>query len=792
MVGCAQPVSGMRHNGTWLALAARVGLLIFGQSQVFAQDDETPLPPPLRSAVGQYCLTCHDADVRKANLDLESLVDDPVALHPKEWEQVIRKLRARQMPPASRKQRPDEATYQMMLSRLEVLLDAAAVKDINPGRTETLRRLNRTEYHNAIRDLLALDIDATALLPKDDAGHGFDNVNVGTLSPTLLDRYITAAQKISRWAVGNVHRPGGDTFRTPPDFSQEQHVQGLPLGTRGGMLIPYAFPQDAEYEVQIRLTRDRNDEVEGLRERHEVQVLLDRGVVASFFVEPPRDRNFDAVDRHLKARIPVKAGPHQVGVTFVKDPTSLIEWKRQPYNVHFNMHRHPRVGPAIYQVSINGPYDAKGPGDTPSRQRLFVAKPQMPQDEEACAKQILLSIARRAYRRPVSEADIEKPLALYRATRKEGGFDSGIESGLSAILVSPNFLFRVERDPGSVAASTAYRISDLELATRLSFFLWSSIPDDELLAVAERGDLHEPTVLEVQTRRLLADPRAKSLAVNFAGQWLYLRNLDSFTPDLRLFPDFDDNLRQALRQETELFFAHIVREDRSALEMLKADYTFLNERLAKHYGVPGVYGSKFRRVSVAENGRGGLLRHGSVLAVTSYATRTSPVLRGKWVLENIIGTPPPPPLPDVPALDNVVAANLSVRERLAQHRASSVCASCHNLIDPPGFALENYDAVGRWRFLEEGKPVDASGGLPDGSQFTGIAALEDGLLQRPELFVGTLTEKLLTFALGRGVEHYDAPAVRRIVREARADDYKFSSLIVGITKSTPFTMRRTE
>ena len=791
MVRCAQPVSSMRHNGDWLACVARVGLLLFGQSQVFAQDDEAPLPPPLRSAVDQYCLICHDADVQKANLDLESIVDDPVALHPKEWEQVIRKLRARQMPPANRKQRPDEATYQAILSRLEASLDAAAVKDINPGRTDTLRRLNRTEYQNAIRDLLALDIDAAALLPKDDAGHGFDNVNVGTLSPTLLDRYITAAQKISRLGLGNVQRAGGDTFRTPPDFSQEQHVQGLPLGTRGGMLIPYAFPQDAEYEVQIRLTRDRNDEVEGLRERHEVQVLLDREVVASFSVEPPRDKNFDAVDRHLKARIPVKAGPHQLGVTFVKDPTSLIEWKRQPYNVHFNMHRHPRVGPAIYQVSLNGPYDAKGPGKTPSRQRVFVTKPNMPQDEENCAKQILLSIARRAYRRPVSEADIEKPLALYREARKEKDFDAGIESGLSAILVSPHFLFRVERDPESVTAGTAYRISDLELASRLSFFLWSSIPDDELLAVAERGDLHKPTVLEMQTRRLLADPRAKSLAVNFAGQWLYLRNLDSFTPDLRLFPDFDDNLRQALRQETELFFAHIVREDRSALELLKADYTFINERLAKHYGVPGVYGSQFRRVSAAEYGRGGVLRHGSVLAVTSYATRTSPVLRGKWVLENIIGTPPPPPLPDVPALDNVVAANLSVRERLTQHRANFACASCHNLIDPPGFALENYDAVGRWRFLEEGKPVDASGGLPDGSQFTGVAALEDGLLQRSEVFAGTLTEKLLTFSLGRGVEHYDAPAVRRIVREAKADDYRFSSIIVGITRSTPFTMRRT-
>jgi hypothetical protein len=791
MVRYAQAMSSMRRNGDRLAFVACVGLFLFGQCRAFARDEKAPEPPAVQSAIHRYCVTCHDAESKKGDLDLERIIGDEVALHTEEWERVVRKLRARQMPPASRKERPDERAYQAILVELEASLDAAAAKDIDPGRTPTLRRLSRAEYQNAIRDLLALDIDAAALLPKDDASHGFDNVNVGTLPPTLLDRYITAAQKISRLAVGNVQRVGGDTFRTPADYSQEQHVQGLPFGTRGGISIPYAFPQNAEYEVQVRLTRDRNDEVEGLRERHELQVLLDREVVASFFVEPPRDRNFDGVDRHLKARIPVKAGPHQVGVTFVKNPTSLIEWKRQPYNVHFNMHRHPRVGPAVYQVSINGPYDAKGPGDTPSRQRILVTRPQMPQEEESCAKQILLLLARRAYRRPVTDVDVEKPLALYREARKAEDFDAGIESGLSAILVSPHFLFRVERDPESVAAGTAYRIGDLELASRLSFFLWSSIPDDELLAVAESGELHTPAALERQTRRMLADPRAGSLAGNFAGQWLYLRNLDSLTPDLRLFPDFDDNLRQAMRAETELFFAHILREDHSALELLKADYTFLNERLAKHYGVPGVYGSHFRRVSTAESGRGGLLRHGSVLAVTSYATRTSPVIRGKWVLENIIGTPPPPPLPDVPALDNVVAANLSVRERLAQHRANAACTSCHNLIDPPGFALENYDAVGRWRNLEEGKPVDASGGLPDGSRFAGIAGLEDGLLQRPELFAGTLTEKLLTFALGRGLEHYDAPAVRRIVREAQAKDYRVSSIIVGITTSAPFTMRKT-
>ncbi len=746
----------------------------------------------ITSFVEQHCADCHDGDTKKGDLDLASIGAADVTRHPEVWEKVVRRMRARQMPPVEKK-RPDEDTYNAVLSTLETSLDRAYVKHPNPGRTETLRRLNRTEYQNAIRDLLALDVDASTLLPKDDAGHGFDNVTVGTLSPTLLDRYISAALKISRLAVGTTQRVGGDTIRIPADVTQEEHIEGLPLGTRGGALIPYTFPQDAEYEIQVRLTRDRNDEVEGLRERHQLELLLDGKRVTSFTVEPPRDRNFDKVDQHLKARVAVKAGPHQVGVTFVKNPSSLLETKRQPFNVHFNMHRHPRVGPAVYQVSINGPYEAKGPGDSPSRQKIFTAKPAKPQDEERCAKQILSTLARRAFRRPIADDDLKKPLAFYRSAQKENGFDTGIEAGLGAILVSPNFLFRVEDEPESVAPNTAYRISDLELASRLSFFMWSSIPDDELLAIAERGDLHKPAVLEKQTRRMLADPRSKSLASNFAGQWLYLRNLDSFTPDLRLFPDFDDNLRQSLREETEMFFYSIAHEDRSALTLLKADYTFLNERLAKHYGIPNVYGSRFQRVAVAEHGRGGLLRQGSVLAVTSYATRTSPVIRGKWVLENLIGTPPPPPPGNAPALkDNTISATLSVRERLAEHRANAQCAGCHKMIDPPGFALENFDAVGRWRILEEGKPVDASGGLPDGSEFTGVAALEQGLLHRPELFVSTLTEKLLTFALGRGVESSDAPAVRKIVRDAQANDYKFSSIIVGITKSTPFTMRRSQ
>jgi hypothetical protein len=743
--------------------------------------------------VEQYCTDCHNAEKKKGGIDFEKIGTSDIAAQPQVWEKAVRRLRGRQMPPAG-KERPDEGTYAAVLSRLESSLDEAAAQHPNPGRTDTLRRLNRTEYQNAIRDLLALDIDTAVLLPKDDGGHGFDNVTVGTLSATLLDRYISAAQKISRLAVGAPRRPGGDTIRIPADVTQEGHVEGLPIGTRGGALIPYTFPEDAEYEIQIRLARDRNEEVEGLHEEHELELLLDRAEVKSFKVAPRKDKNYELIDQHLKMRVPVTAGPHQLGVTFVKNPSSLLETRRQPYSAHFNMHRHPRITPAIYQVSINGPYAEKGPGDTPSRRHIFVSTPTKPEEEEPCAKQILSTLMHRAYRRPVTEADFEKPMKFYREARQDngGGFEAGIEAALSSILVSPQFLFRVELDPAGVAPGTAYRISDLELASRISFFLWSSIPDDELLEAAEQGELSKPDVLEKQVRRMLADPRSRSLASNFAGQWLYLRNLESFTPDLRLFPDFDDNLRQAFREETELFFESVLREDRSALNLLKADYTFLNERLARHYEIPNIYGSRFRRVSLDSNSkRGGLLRQGSVLAVTSYATRTSPVVRGKWVLENIVGAPPPPPLPDVPALkDNTISATLSVRERLAEHRANAVCASCHSLMDPIGFSLENFDAVGRWRTLEEGKPVDTSGGLPDGSKFAGVSGLEDALLKRPEVFVGTLTEKLLTFALGRGLEYYDGPAIRKIVRDSQAADYRFSSIIVGLTKSAPFTMRK--
>jgi hypothetical protein len=769
-------------------------ILIFSAIFAFALSSKTigEQPPAARAVLDQYCLDCHDADAAKGGLNLASVAPEDAAGRPEIWEKVVRRLRGRQMPPLG-KRRPDEDTYASVLSQLETVLDRGAAERPNPGRTDTIRRLTRTEYQNAVRDLLALEIDAASLLPVDEASRGFDNVTVGNLSPTLLERYVTAAQKISRLAVGRAQRvPGGDTIRVKADITQEERVEGLPLGTRGGALIRYTFPRDGEYDVQIRLARDRNEHVEGLHEPHELEVLLDRDHIRSFTVKPPPGgKDYEQVDAHLKLRLSVKAGPHDLGVTFVKNPSSLLETLRQPYDAHFNMHRHPRISPALYQVSITGPFEDKGAGDTPSRRRIFVTRPTSPAEEEACAKQTLSALMRRAYRRPVGAADLERILPFYRDARRDGDYDAGIETALSAILVSREFLFRVEQDPPGIAPRTAYNISDLELASRLSFFLWSSIPDDELLTLAERGELRQPAVLARQARRMLADPRSQSLVSNFAAQWLYLRNLDAITPDGRLFPDFDDNLRQAFRRETELLFEEVLRQDRSVLALLKSDHAWLNERLAKHYGIPYVYGARFRPVALEPGSeRGGILRQGSILTVTSYATRTSPVLRGKWILENILGQAPPPPPPNVPALvENSVSETLPVRQRLMQHRANAACANCHNLIDPVGFALENFDAVGRWRTLEDGQPVDCSGGLPDGSRFTGVDGLEAALLKRPEIVAGTLTEKLLTFALGRGIEYYDGPGVREIVRKARAADFRLSSLIEAIVTSTPFRMR---
>ncbi len=753
----------------------------------------TAQQPP---AIGRYCTGCHNAKLKTGNLALDPAQAAHPESNPAVWEKVARRLRARQMPPAGAPQ-PSEAMYAEWIAGIESSLDRASAAKPDPGRTATFRRLTRTEYRNSIRDLLTLDVDVASLLPADEASHGFDNVTTADLPPALLEKYLGAARKIARLAVGIPPKsPGGDTIGLPPDLTQEEHFDKLPIGTRGGLMTRYTFPADATYEFQVRLMRDRNEHVEGLYKPHQVELLLDGERVRLFTVEPPdKDKGEDhsVVDKNLKFRAAVKAGPHWVAAAFPKLPTSLLETERQPYQAHFNMDRHPRVQPAVHSISVLGPYEAKGPGDTPARRRVFVCSPAAPAEEEPCAQRILATLMRRAYRRAVTADDARAPMKFFRDARKNGSFDDGVEMSLRAVLVSPEFLFRVERDPADAAPEAAYRVTPLELATRLSFFLWSSIPDDALLDSAIQGRLRQPAELERQVRRMLADSRSEALVNNFADQWLHLRNLASATPDMRLFPDFDDNLRQSFRRETELLFESVMREDRSVLDLLGAGYTFLDERLAKHYGIPNVYGSRFRKVSLAGNSqRGGLLRHGSILTVTSYATRTSPVIRGKWILENLMGIPPPPPPGKVPALKEkaTVGKFLTMRERLAEHRDNPACSGCHQLMDPPGFSLENYDAVGRWRSSEEGVRVDALGGLPGGSTFDGADGLVNALLGRPELFVSTMSEKLLIYGLGRGVEPFDGPAVRRVVSGAKASDYKFSSIILGIASSTPFQMRR--
>ena len=788
----------MRLRSPTTLISVGAGGLLAATGLVFTLEAHQSLPGasspagPHLSLIDEYCLSCHDEDHRKGELALDTIAARAIAQHPNLWEKVVRKLRARQMPPVGR-ERPDEATYDSVISFLETSLDRLAAANPHPGRTATIRRLTRTEYQYAIRDLLALEVDVASLLPPDESSYGFDNVTVGDLSPTLLDRYVSAAEKISRLAVGSsIDSPAAHTVRVPADLTQEDHLDGLPIGTRGGAVVSYAFPRDGEYEIQVRLTRDRDEHVEGLSEAHELEVLLDRERVQLLMVTPPKSEALHAtVDQHLKVRVPVRGGPHTVGVGFLKKPSLLLETGRQPYRARFNSYRHPRTQPAIYSLSIIGPYGTGDGGDTPSRQRIFGAPAVSPEREDVSARQILATLMRRAYRRPVVDADFRGPLELFRKTRADGDFEAGIEAALSAVLVSPNFILRVEHEPAGIPPNTPYRISDLDLASRLSFFLWSSLPDDELLNEATAGRLHQPAVLERQVRRMLADSRSQALVSNFASQWLHLRNLDVITPDMRLFPDFDDNLRQAFRRETELFFESILREDRSVLDLLRARYTFVNERLAKHYGIPHVYGSRYRRVTFdADGARGGLLRHGSILMVTSYATRTSPVVRGKWILDNLLGVPPPPPLPDVPALrDNTVDGSLSVRRRLAEHRRNPACSACHNLIDPVGLSLEKFDAVGRRRTREGAIPIDASGGFPDGSRFDDVHGLEAALVRRPELLVGTFAEKLLTYGLGRGVEYYDAPAVRAIVRDARLQDFRISWVILGVVKSKPFQMR---
>ncbi|MBM3770459.1 MAG: DUF1592 domain-containing protein [Acidimicrobiia bacterium] len=766
----------------------------------------TVSPSPHVAVVTRYCVGCHNARTKNGNLSLADVLTTDLASNAPVWERVIRKVGAGMMPPAGMP-RPDEATLHGFLTSLTTELDRAFDKNPNPGRTATFHRLNRTEYTNAIRDLLAVDIDAPDLLPADDASYGFDNMaGVLGLSQALLERYLAAAKSIARSAVGSpLPTPDGESYRVAPDVQQHDRVAGLPFGTRGGTLARHRFPQNGEYEFRIEVTG-----VGGVRAAHKLELTIDGEQVKVFEFAPADARQPNGVyevSGQLAVRLPVTAGPHDVGIAFYRRPPDLLEQVREPFP-------NPRISgneggpggsmPVVTSLTIIGPHSATGPGDTPSRRQVFVCRPGSGISESACAKRILERLARRAYRGHTSPRDVGMLVSFYDAARQEDeGFEAGIEAAIRRLLVDPNFLFRVEADPTSptkpgaasrASAPLAYRVGDLELASRLSFFLWSSIPDDELLEVAAQGRLKDPAMLERQTRRMLNDPRTIALTRNFAGQWLLIRNISTVRPGDPFSLAFDETLRQAMNTESELFFDSVVRENRPITDLLTARYTFLNERLAAHYGMTGVQGNHFRRVELpADSPRGGILGQASVLTVTSHAIRTSPVLRGKWILNNILGSPPPDPPPNVPAFPEAKtqARVQTMRQRMAAHRANAVCAACHNMIDPAGYVLEHFDAIGRFRTVDESfNPIDASGQLPDGSKFNGVAELRTVLASRPERFATTIAEKMLTYALGRGLESYDMTAVRRIVADAGKDRYTFQSLIVGIVKSYPFTMRR--
>ena len=751
-----------------------------------------------RALLNHYCVTCHNEKLRTAGLMLDKLDVGKVGEEPEVWEKVVRKLRTGAMPPAGLP-RPDKATNDSFAAYLETALDSAAATNPNPGRP-AVHRLNRAEYTNAIRDLLALDIDGGSLLPADDSGYGFDNIgDVLSVSPMLVERYVSVARQISRLAVGDpTIRLAVKTYDGPKlSLQDERASEALPFWSRGGMAIQHNFPLDGQYLVRISLQKNDRSSIIGLAEPHELDVRLDGARMKLFTIGgkngTPEEVTPEKVEAGLEVRFQAKAGTHLVGVDFL-DERTVPEGMFKPPVAKLQLYdRGPMKGdPGVESVQISGPYDAKGAGETPSRRKIFICHPSGEKDEDQCARKILSALARRAYRRPVTDDDIQTLFSFYKTGRSERDFEAGIELALRRMLVDSEFLFRIERDPPNLAGAAAYRISDLELASRLSFFLWSSLPDDQLLDLAERGKLKDGEVLEQQVMRMLRDPRSKSLVNNFGGQWLNLRSMRSASPDPDTFLDFDETLRRAFTKEMELFLDSMLREDHSVLDLLDANYTFVNERLARHYGIPNIYGSRFRRVTLTDEARMGLLGKGSILTVTSYPNRTSPVLRGKWVLENILGTPPPPPPPNVPALpETKETQRLTMRQRMEQHRANPVCASCHSRMDPLGFALDSFDAIGKWRTTETAAkiPIDVSGVLPDGTKFQGPVELRKILRSRPEQFVTVVTEKLLTYALGRGIEYYDEPAVRKIMRESASSNYRWSALILGIVNSAPFQMR---
>ena len=793
-------------RSVWVGLVAWIIVLASVASQ-----GQSPSATPSSSAsaaaasephgalINQYCVSCHNQRARTGGVALDTLSLSNIPTDAETWEKVIRKVRGGQMPPAGMP-RPPQAALDALVVHLETSIDKAALA--SPMlRHSAIHRLNRSEYGNAIRDLFALNVDVSALLPPDEEAFGFDNnATVLNISTSLMERYLSAAWKISSLAVASPKiTPSLETFRVRGDLSQHDHVAGLPIGTRGGITIQHYFPVDGEYVISPRLYRETVNIVRGLELEHDLEVTLDgqRIVLARFGGAKDEQANYlqpslagDEMEKRFQKRLKITAGPHTVGVAFLKKSSATTVELLQPFERERLDPITPVGIPELDKVTIEGPFNATRSENAPSRVKVFTCRPATEREEAACARTILSSLARRAYRGPVSDVDMTRLLDFYTKERAGGGdFDAGIEGALRFLLVHPRFLYRIEQDPANVARGGTYRVSDLELASRLSFFIWSSIPDEELLTVATAGRLQNPVVLEQQVRRMLKDERARALGSNFAGQWLYLRNLRGLQPDADVFPDFDHNLREAVQRETELLFESIVLEDKPVTTLLNADYTFLNERLARHYGVPNIYGTQFRRVAVTNDARKGLLGHASVLALTSQNNRTSPVLRGKYVLTNILGTPPPSPPAVVPPLDENPGKAKSMRDRMEEHRKSPACSGCHKLMDPIGLALENFDGIGRWRTMDNGAIIDPASQLADGTAIDGPAALRQAILRNPDLFTRNMTEMLLSYGLGHGVEYYDMPFVRTIVKDAQRSGYKFSSLVLGIVKSAPFQSR---
>ena len=794
-------------------MARLIGLVLLGTGALLVHAQlQKPQPEP-RAVINQYCIGCHNSKLKTAGLALDTLDISQPDDHAEQWEKVARKLRTAEMPPPGLP-RPDAATYSAIAQQLEGALDTAWAAKPNPGRV-VVHRLNRSEYTAAIRDLLGLEVDGRALLAADDADQeGFDNVaSVLSVSPLLLENYLSAARTLSRLAVNDpTIVPVVETFKFSKYLVQdEQMSEDLPFGSQGGVAIRYLFPLDGRYNVKVLLRRQEYDYLIGMGEPHQIDIRLDgvrlkrisvggegKGMTApeNFAGNtqggPEWEVYMHTADAGLEANdVPVTAGEHELGISFVRrawEPEGILQPPQTGFGRTTNEYYH--GNPAVEIVSIAGPYRVGTTADSPSRQKVFVCTPKNRAGEEPCARKILATLAGRAYRRPVNDDDVQTLLGFYREGRAGGSFDSGIQRAIERILAAPSFLFRVEREPGGLAVGSAYRLDDVDLASRLSFFLWGSIPDEDLLDTATRGQLKDPKILEQQVRRMLRDPRSKRLVDNFAARWLELNKISGLVPDTELYSEFDENLREAMTQETRTFIENQLREDRGVMEMLTANYSFLNERLARHYGVPNIYGNDLRRVTFNDGIRGGLLGQASVLAVTSYPNRTSVTMRGRWLLANLLGSPPPPPPADIPPLQEAGknGAPKALRERMEIHRKNAVCASCHQRMDPLGFSLENFDALGKWRTVSDGAPIDASASLPDGTKFDGVKGLRALLVSHKEDFLRTFTAKLLAYAIGRGADYYDQPAIRKIVRDAEAENYSWSAIVLGIVKSSPFGM----